>query len=131
MALLESIIKRSNGTRVTFGGGAVVYHFKPDSTGAHVAEVGNVEHVERLLSIKPQAYRAVETASKPKNDDPVTETEIVDHEAEQDDNEATEEAVETASIEPEPDPATEEDPDPEPAPAPKKRKPRARAKPRD
>lgn len=61
--LIECLIKRKNGTEVSFGKNPlrqVVYKFKPknadDPMSAHVCEVNNEEHIERLLTIKPQAY---------------------------------------------------------------------------
>lgn len=52
---IESIIKRKNGTTVQFG--KTAYHFKPEvSGGAHVADVGDDEHAEKLLLIA-EGYR--------------------------------------------------------------------------
>lgn len=50
---IECKNKREGGSIIDIGG--VAYEFKPQADGAHVAEVGNKEHVERFLSI-PEAY---------------------------------------------------------------------------
>lgn len=55
--LIESIIRRPNGTRVTLG--STNYHFKPDAAERHVAEVSEPAHVDRFLAI-PEGYRAAE-----------------------------------------------------------------------
>lgn len=47
--LIESKIRRLAGTRVTLG--AIAYHFMPDALGRHVADVEDVEHLTRFLSI--------------------------------------------------------------------------------
>jgi hypothetical protein len=52
--LIECIIKRDGGTRLTLWG--TPYHFEPDADGRHVADVTDPAHVERFLSI-PEAYR--------------------------------------------------------------------------
>lgn len=55
--LIESKIKRANGTVITLQG--EVYHFQPKVVGGpHIADVKNPEHVDRLLAI-PEGYRAV------------------------------------------------------------------------
>lgn len=46
---IESKIKREGGTEIPFGN--VVYKFLPYTDGAHVCEVGNPEHADRLLAI--------------------------------------------------------------------------------
>ncbi|MCE7797859.1 hypothetical protein LWE61_15005 [Sphingobium sufflavum] len=48
--LIESIIKRPEGTKVEFD--TKTYHFKPDDDGRHVAEVEETDHISRLLSIR-------------------------------------------------------------------------------
>lgn len=55
--LIESIIRRPNGTRVTLGN--TNYHFKPDAAERHVAEVSEPAHVDRFLAI-PEGYRIAE-----------------------------------------------------------------------
>ena len=50
---IECKNKREGGSTIDIGG--VAYEFKPLADGAHVAEVGKKEHVERFLSI-PEAY---------------------------------------------------------------------------
>lgn len=47
--LIESKIKRKDGTTVTMDG--VTYHFSPDESGAHVCEVSHKRHIQRFLSI--------------------------------------------------------------------------------
>lgn len=46
---IESKIKREGGTEIPFGN--VAYKFLPYTDGAHVCEVGNPEHADRLLAI--------------------------------------------------------------------------------
>ena len=57
---IESLIRRAKGTKVPFGdyqNPDITYHFKPaEPDGPHVAEVEDPRHVERLLSIRPQAF---------------------------------------------------------------------------
>ncbi len=50
---IECKLKRAGGTIAELEG--VEYHFAPQSDGAHVVEIENVEHIERFLSI-PSAY---------------------------------------------------------------------------
>lgn len=52
--LIESKIRRANGTRVELDG--VLYHFLPDDTGRHVCEVDNPDHVDIFVAI-PEGYR--------------------------------------------------------------------------
>lgn len=54
---VESIIKRRNGTAVDLDG--VVYRFKPDEQGRHVAEVASNKHLSRLLGIG-EGFRLVD-----------------------------------------------------------------------
>ncbi len=51
---IECILKRQGGTVVDLGG--KTYHFKPQDDGAHVAEVADDEHVEKLLAVS-EAYQ--------------------------------------------------------------------------
>ena len=55
--LIESLIRRAKGTRVTMGN--TNYHFRPDAADRHVAEVENDAHIARFLAIT-EGYRAVE-----------------------------------------------------------------------
>lgn len=64
--LIESIIKRPNGTQAGIGG--VTYDFQPDTAGRHVCNVDDEEHVARFLSIT-EGYRYAKpllTAAAPK-----------------------------------------------------------------
>lgn len=64
--LENDTIQRTIGTKVSFDGddGAVVYDFKPSSTDErHIAEVGNIEHAKRLLSIS-EAYAPADDESR-------------------------------------------------------------------
>lgn len=70
--MIESLIRRANGTLVTLGG--VKYHFVPDGDGRHVAEVENEEHMAKFLAV-PTGYRLV-LGSAPKK--PVVDPNIVD-----------------------------------------------------
>ncbi|SDX73899.1 hypothetical protein [Roseicitreum antarcticum] len=47
---IELKIKRAGGTNITMADNTEI-SFKPDETGAHVAEVANPNHVQRLLTI--------------------------------------------------------------------------------
>ncbi len=63
--LIESIIRRKNGTKVKFGEGdtAVEYHFAPLVPGGpHVAYVDIRSHRSRLLSI-PEGFQAADDQS--------------------------------------------------------------------
>jgi hypothetical protein len=51
---IECKLKRPGGTHVTLGG--VKYHFAPQADGAHVADVADEAHQDRLLGIA-EAYR--------------------------------------------------------------------------
>ncbi len=51
---IECILKRQGGTVVDLGG--KTYHFKPQDDGAHVAEVADDEHAEKLLAVS-EAYQ--------------------------------------------------------------------------
>lgn len=55
--LIESKIRRKNGTHVTMGEES--YHFAPDATGRHVADVKDPDHIARLLSIT-EGYASAE-----------------------------------------------------------------------
>lgn len=48
--LIESIIKREGGTKITLGGEE--YSFQPDAHGRHVCEVKNRDHIGILLAIR-------------------------------------------------------------------------------
>jgi|LSQX01.1.fsa_nt_gb hypothetical protein len=68
MAVLELLIKRKNGTKVTIDGST--YHFKDIGNGKHVAEVTKQEHIKKLLAI-PQ-YKIEEDQvidDEPSNDE--------------------------------------------------------------
>ncbi|MGH2343384.1 hypothetical protein ACRC7T_18115 [Segnochrobactraceae bacterium EtOH-i3] len=52
--LIECILHRPGGSQVDLG--TAIYHFAPDETGRHVADVMNEDHVDRLLAI-PEGYR--------------------------------------------------------------------------
>lgn len=49
MAKIEALVQRPGGTVTDVGD--VTYHFTPDRSGAHVAEVEDPDHVDRFLSI--------------------------------------------------------------------------------
>lgn len=51
---IECKLQRDGGTHITLGQDE--YHFSPQPDGAHVAEITNEEHIDRLLSIS-EAYR--------------------------------------------------------------------------
>lgn len=51
---VECKLKRDGGTKIDLDG--VEYHFKPLKDGAHVAEVTDEAHLERLQQI-PEAYK--------------------------------------------------------------------------
>jgi len=51
---IECILKRQGGTVVELGG--KTYHFKPQDDGAHVAEVADDDHAEKLLAVS-EAYQ--------------------------------------------------------------------------
>lgn len=57
---IESLIRRAKGTTVPFGdyqNPDITYHFKEEVPGGpHVAEVMDPRHIERFLSIRPQAF---------------------------------------------------------------------------
>lgn len=59
--LIECILRRVGGTRVTMGNPPVNYHFKPaDPTvedSPHIADVSDPRHAKRFLEIK-EAYKA-------------------------------------------------------------------------
>lgn len=60
---LECILKRKEGTRVELGG--LEYHFEPLADGAHVAEVADNAHMDRLLAV-PEAYKVYHGKLSPK-----------------------------------------------------------------
>jgi hypothetical protein len=62
---IESVLKRDKGTRVDLGG--LQYHFEPLEDGAHVAEVTEPAHVDRLLSI-PEGYKVYHGKLTPKGE---------------------------------------------------------------
>lgn len=51
---IECKLRRNGGSRIELGG--IEYHFEPLKDGAHVAEVENEAHIDRLLEIG-EAYR--------------------------------------------------------------------------
>lgn len=51
---IECILKRQGGTVVELSG--KTYHFKPQADGAHVAEVADDEHIDKLLAVS-EAYQ--------------------------------------------------------------------------
>lgn len=59
--LIESLIKRPKGTKITLGVGlsAATYHFQPDSEGRHVAEVTDQGHAALLLANR-DAFRSAD-----------------------------------------------------------------------
>lgn len=73
MAVLELLIKRKNGTKVTIDGST--YHFKDIGNGKHVAEVTKQEHIKKLLAIPQYKLEEDEVIDdEPSND----ESSIVD-----------------------------------------------------
>lgn len=61
--LIESIIRRKDGTGITFNDGSA-YHFAPDAQGRHVCHVENQAHIQRFLSIT-EGYREVPVEQTP------------------------------------------------------------------
>jgi hypothetical protein len=59
---IECKLKRPGGTHVTLGGAK--YHFAPQADGAHVADVADEAHQDRLLGIA-EAYRIYRAKSEP------------------------------------------------------------------
>ncbi|WP_278984075.1 hypothetical protein [Sphingobium yanoikuyae] len=59
--LIESLIKRPKGTKITLGIGtaAIAYHFQPDREGRHVAEVSDQGHAAQVLAIR-DGFRAAD-----------------------------------------------------------------------
>ncbi len=58
---IESIIKRSSGSKIILDNPRTIYHFKPETTepeAPHVANVTNKSHIDRLLAIK-EGYRSL------------------------------------------------------------------------
>lgn len=51
---VECKLKREGGTKIDIDG--TEYHFKPQADGAHVAEITDEAHLERLQQI-PEAYK--------------------------------------------------------------------------
>ncbi len=51
---IECILKRQGGTVVDLDG--KTYHFTPQADGAHVAEVADDEHIDKLLAVS-EAYQ--------------------------------------------------------------------------
>ncbi len=70
MALIESLLKRKNGTTVRFGNST--YHFKPDDKGRHVATVTDESHVKALLAI-PEGYALADGSKAPANTQPTND----------------------------------------------------------
>lgn len=66
--LIESIIKRDNGTTVVMKD-ETQYHFTPDTKGRHVCLVSDGDHVETLLAIS-EGFRFISAVQK-------TETAII------------------------------------------------------
>lgn len=65
--LIECKAKRPAGTIVEFDApnaidGKILYHFKDDGFGRHVAPVSNEDHIARFLSI-PEGFRLVTSAA--------------------------------------------------------------------
>lgn len=72
-------IKRAKGTHTTMPDDGTVYSFVPNKAGDHVAEVVNVDHIQRLLAIsvyKPYGEAAeAEAAETVAADNQLTEAE--------------------------------------------------------
>ncbi len=68
---IECILKRDGGTKVDLDG--TQYHFKPQEDGSHTAEVSDIDHARRLLSIK-EAYRSCGIADE-NSDEPEIKSE--------------------------------------------------------
>lgn len=66
MPKIEALVQRPGGTVTDVGG--VTYQFLPDKTGAHVAEIDDLDHVDVFLAIpdyrlaREQATRKVREA---------------------------------------------------------------------
>lgn len=65
--LIECLIRREGGSRITLDGEN--YHFKPDgsSSPAHICEVASEEHARKLLAIKDgyRRFNAIEPIKMP------------------------------------------------------------------
>jgi len=75
---IESLIRRSGGTKVEMDAPKREYHFKPtDKDQRHIADVGVEHHAKAFLRIK-EGYRAVDGEDLPEDDDqdPVPDREL-------------------------------------------------------
>lgn len=58
--LIKCNIQRPKGTNVEFDGPAgprsIIYQFRPDADGDHVANVEDEDHIERLLAVPDRVY---------------------------------------------------------------------------
>lgn len=61
---IECLIRRAGGTLVTLGEDETEYNFQSNEHGAHVCEVDDDDHAQRLLSIR-EAYAIYTPGSKP------------------------------------------------------------------
>lgn len=109
--MIESLIRRANGTQVTLGG--VKYHFAPDSNGLHVANVENQDHMAKFLAV-PTGYRLVldsglESQNRvsvvtpaalygPQNVDPATDTKVPEGDKSPEGQEQSQESDETSGL---------------------------------
>lgn len=61
---IECTLRRPSGTKVQFDNddGTVEYHFKADAEGKHIADVADVEHATKLLTIS-EAYAPADAES--------------------------------------------------------------------
>ncbi len=62
---IECTLKRQGGTKAELGG--IEYHFEPLADGAHVAEITEVAHIDRFLSI-PEGYKVYHGSDAPKGE---------------------------------------------------------------
>ena len=60
---IQCILERNGGTKVDLGN--TEYHFEPLEDGAHVADVENEAHIDRLLSIS-ESFRVYHGKGSPK-----------------------------------------------------------------
>ncbi len=74
-ALIESLIRRPGGTTVTLGDED--YSFEPNDKGAHICEVVDADHAERLLAIT-EGFAIYVPGSKPAKTPKQDRTQIVE-----------------------------------------------------
>lgn len=76
---IESLIKRSSGSKIILDNPRTIYHFKPETTepeAPHVATVTNKSHIDKLLAVK-EGYRSLGKSDEKNDDDTGDTAEIV------------------------------------------------------